>query len=989
MYHSDEYTLDHEYVDINSESGSNEEVTSTASGPRENMQSSPVIVERAVTPPRSHVPSKEDIIRAQHAMFYCHHLVQSPDYAQQARRTQQIKPMYSSTVSRTAYGPSVRGLGGQGSFDSKSDFNATFRERFPKLSNKYSEVSSRYLQSAQSKRATTSMSAHRRGSGDGALGSLPPPSALSDEERDNMLRQFSEEDRSARRFLQRATSSHRPGTLSPLRRGASQSALGALRSSDTPMGALLSTKRVSRDGLTPPPMLMTVPRLSGSFHRVGLDSTRLSSSPMFRNGGGLRAKIVSPTVHSLELLNQPQNYLVCDEDVQSVHSARTRRASVSTTGYENAARVLRHTCVTVDDPYDNEISTIARKSMLLPRKSSMSSVHMFRIRHQQQEDAESDTNKAPDSPRTSDTTSEAMTTTPSSNRALTPPLSRDQSQTLESVDAELMQSRQRQRQQHTTEVETVGTVDLAACQRDWNAEFQTYIELPCLTPAAAEKRAQRIRLLQEEFCTAVLPVANRILEERDSTTKTIPPANAGGRAGGDKYIVGNVFFKFCNTAYTEALYGGFEFSIKSATHELQGVNAFVACNAKRLRAPLCMVVTFRGQRLWVSTLLSVDNDSLHYGSTDAGRTIASEDTCFALMRQVARALNIKGHYVGPKGRDLTLMFGPVDIEIHQARDARLYVIDTARLFPPDPNLPWRDHEKFYLHTQLRPELVAENEVPLSSDAFSPFGHNGRSIHDEEVRRAAKKLIDVVIPTVSQKIAYMLFHGVSPENRYTATIKIGRELHRHGVNLRYLGLVLEHFIHVSDRARSSYGSLRQATITHFLAEMVARTVRMQFLHANRHANALRGEDSVRSSLIATCELHNNVFSGTDQSQRFWSRELLPMLFRKFNPGTKGRQLCETLWQRDLLPVDVHPSFYVLTVVRTATLCGLEWNVDPWRDVAFMSRLGRGDTGGSIFTLPLLLKMVPVVKYCKISPFGNVLQLVQSGRLEEAERVYLIE
>jgi hypothetical protein len=43
---------------------------------------------------------------------------------------------------------------------------------------------------------------------------------------------------------------------------------------------------------------------------------------------------------------------------------------------------------------------------------------------------------------------------------------------------------------------------------------------------------------------------------------------------------------------------------------------------------------------------------------------------------------MKPHLVGPK-LDLKEICGPADIEAHEGKDKRYYVLDTARLFPPE------------------------------------------------------------------------------------------------------------------------------------------------------------------------------------------------------------------------------------------------------------------------------------------------------------------
>lgn len=56
---------------------------------------------------------------------------------------------------------------------------------------------------------------------------------------------------------------------------------------------------------------------------------------------------------------------------------------------------------------------------------------------------------------------------------------------------------------------------------------------------------------------------------------------------------------------------------------------------------------------------------------------------------------------------------------------RLYVVDCARLFPCEP--PDRHFKNGHLYRMLRPELVRENPVPLSSDAYLPLAKHDKKV----------------------------------------------------------------------------------------------------------------------------------------------------------------------------------------------------------------------------------------------------------------------
>jgi len=54
-----------------------------------------------------------------------------------------------------------------------------------------------------------------------------------------------------------------------------------------------------------------------------------------------------------------------------------------------------------------------------------------------------------------------------------------------------------------------------------------------------------------------------------------------------------------------------------------------------------------------------------------------------LQAKLGKALNLKEHMVG-KAQDRSVpVYGPADLEGHLAYDGRYYVLDVARLFPPE------------------------------------------------------------------------------------------------------------------------------------------------------------------------------------------------------------------------------------------------------------------------------------------------------------------
>ena len=95
---------------------------------------------------------------------------------------------------------------------------------------------------------------------------------------------------------------------------------------------------------------------------------------------------------------------------------------------------------------------------------------------------------------------------------------------------------------------------------------------------------------------------------------------------------------------------------------------------------------YRGFRVIATSVLPLGKDTLMYGSADAGRTVLKElPELNELMEKAAKYINMKGHRVGPD--EDTVLFGPTDIEAHLGKDDNFYVLDTARLYPPESPSP--------------------------------------------------------------------------------------------------------------------------------------------------------------------------------------------------------------------------------------------------------------------------------------------------------------
>ena len=219
----------------------------------------------------------------------------------------------------------------------------------------------------------------------------------------------------------------------------------------------------------------------------------------------------------------------------------------------------------------------------------------------------------------------------------------------------------------------------AAEFRDWTEEWKAILDKPSHSPIQKLLKLLELENLALEFEEAAKDIVKTIVHERNKLKKSIPSINAGGIAGGIKYSYKNMFFKF--TLDSEGLYSGDEFASKAAGRELQGLRSYlqwIVSEGGKLYTALFCLVDYAGYRVIASSMLPIGGDTLVYGSCDGGRTVMNAMFLRATMRDAAKWLNIKAHKSANE-----LIYAPTDIEVHNGRDGCLYILDTARVLPPE------------------------------------------------------------------------------------------------------------------------------------------------------------------------------------------------------------------------------------------------------------------------------------------------------------------
>jgi len=418
----------------------------------------------------------------------------------------------------------------------------------------------------------------------------------------------------------------------------------------------------------------------------------------------------------------------------------------------------------------------------------------------------------------------------------------------------------------------------SSVKRDWNQEHRIILSNP-----NKPERSKALHQLSRDFRAEAKRVAKILINESHMPVemKSIKPIEGCGVAGGDKYLWNNIFFKVANDS--QDLYGGHQNAHKVTGHEFKSIVSFAfATYHRRLHCgheddiasahfAMTSMIDYRGHRILATSFLPVSSRTLIYGSNDGGYTVQTANTSSfsvvegekfeEMMKDCAEFLNLKGHLTGIGGNP-GYLYGPCDLEGHVGTDGEVYVLDLARLFPPETPDPSKKGS--FLYQLLRPEFVKNCPNSLSSDAFSLFGRSGDfQEHDREVGEATKDLRQRLIPQFAKTLSIEAESNLKEPLRTEDMDRLICQIHREGINVRHLGRI---YLLVS------HSLLKRLA----LVEMVARVLKnmlkeklreiIPLTESQDHSNI----DRYYSEIVVN--FFNTVFGEGFGSQVLWSVEI---------------------------------------------------------------------------------------------------------------------
>lgn len=349
---------------------------------------------------------------------------------------------------------------------------------------------------------------------------------------------------------------------------------------------------------------------------------------------------------------------------------------------------------------------------------------------------------------------------------------------------------------------------------NWNELYQNLFESVPANSWERRIKARQMKQLMEAFADFARQTAELMMEEvhlpaaevdESATTPTTattpsspspsstlshlhskffnPMRSVGGLAGGEKYILNNILFKFARDwsglfgsklalasthvasgteagphsdsgsdsagvdAIIEIDVDGDRCVQKSAANEIRHMNALIREDGTLLSSvavgvSLSVLVRLRGCAIMCTALAPISGErTLVYGSSDGGAHIASDLSSSHkldprvdhVISELSSRWNLAAHPVADHSGQIHQMRLATDVELHASQsDGRLYLVDLARFLPPTSPGPMPDTMEHLYHV-FRPEFMRSKALATSVNgtALSTENHTNTDTDTDE------------------------------------------------------------------------------------------------------------------------------------------------------------------------------------------------------------------------------------------------------------------
>ena len=283
-----------------------------------------------------------------------------------------------------------------------------------------------------------------------------------------------------------------------------------------------------------------------------------------------------------------------------------------------------------------------------------------------------------------------------------------------------------------------------------------------------------------------------------------------------------------------------------------------------------------------------------------------EDLIHQNLNAIAQQMNLKSHT--HRGTSTGV---PVEIsyssrvQAHCTKQSnKVYVLNLSMMMPIDAYWWTRNGGKDF-SPRLRPEFVMVYKQALSSDAFRhltgaviPTSSSGKvaldqltlTQDDKDVLDAAKFLLESTLPKFIQKLDQMEILPIDSRGFTT-------ELHKHGLNVRYIGKIY---------LQTRLPSIRQVCLVEMLARSIKLICRQRLRQAvlhYRNVEASHVEEELKSVVVA---LFQSVLStGVKGLKVLWEVDgLKSIIKRKFDIDLDFTHVCDVQRSALFLSLQYH-------------------------------------------------------------------------------------
>ncbi|KAJ3218376.1 hypothetical protein HDU67_005925 [Dinochytrium kinnereticum] len=426
----------------------------------------------------------------------------------------------------------------------------------------------------------------------------------------------------------------------------------------------------------------------------------------------------------------------------------------------------------------------------------------------------------------------------------------------------------------------------------WNERYQR------LLSQRPEDHESKLRLdvqlleLIGAFEEAALQQAIQMVDDYHLKAAASVPATSEPGSPSLLVVDGIILHFVCD--YEESNPEQVEFATAKSSSELRSIDALNRTQSG-LQSALMVLVDYKGFRIVAYADMGIDERTRPIFDLSTNPPITNDRESEKMMT-AARALNLKPHGV-QIGDDRRVNVGlGANVEVHH--DASLNYSYAVNLFgimpldflPPNAQTPTSSPHRLSSSLtsspeksgsqpsptplpiptrRLRPEfLKAYTASPVSSDAFTPAagcGRRERGENDMDAIRACKFLREVWIPQFVGKFD-------SLEIRPVDSRTMSCEMHKAGINVRYLGYVA---------SMSSIPYIQELACI----EMVARAAKSIFrsrlrgliLHF-RSVGATQIEEETRSW---ASNMFMTILGKSEKTAKFFEERLRPEILRKFD------------------------------------------------------------------------------------------------------------